>query len=44
MPLPYSETVMEHFKNPHNVGRMEDADARAVEGSPSCGDMVAVYL
>lgn len=44
MPLPYSETVMEHFKNPHNVGRMEDPDARAVEGSPSCGDMVAVYL
>jgi len=44
MPLPYSEIVMEHFKNPHNVGRMEDPDARAVEGSPSCGDMVAVYL
>jgi NifU-like protein involved in Fe-S cluster formation len=35
---------MEHFKNPHNVGRMEDPDAHAVEGSPSCGDMVAVYL
>jgi NifU-like protein involved in Fe-S cluster formation len=44
MPLPYSETVMEHFKNPRNVGRIEDADARSVEGSPSCGDMVAVYL
>jgi len=44
MPLPYSETVMEHFKNPHNVGRIEDADAHSVEGSPACGDMVAVYL
>ena len=44
MPLPYSETVMEHFKHPHNVGRIEDADAKAVEGSPACGDMVAVYL
>jgi len=44
MPLPYSETVMEHFKNPHNVGQIEDADAKAVEGSPACGDMVAVYL
>lgn len=44
MPLPYSETVMEHFKNPHNVGRIEDPDARAIEGSPACGDMVAVYL
>lgn len=44
MPLPYSEIVMEHFRHPRNVGRIEDADARAVEGSPACGDMVAVYL
>jgi len=44
MPLPYSETVMEHFKNPHNVGRIEDPDAHAIEGSPACGDMVAIYL
>lgn len=44
MPLPYSEIVMEHFRNPQNVGRIEDADAKAVEGSPSCGDMVSVYL
>ncbi|MDY7078312.1 MAG: iron-sulfur cluster assembly scaffold protein [Chloroflexota bacterium] len=44
MPLPYSEIVMEHFRHPHNVGRIEDADAKSVEGSPACGDMVAVYL
>ena len=44
MPLPYSEIVMEHFRHPHNVGRMEDADAKAIEGSSACGDMVAVYL
>jgi len=44
MPLPYSETVMEHFRHPHNVGALDDADAKAVEGSPACGDMVAVYL
>lgn len=44
MPLPYSEIVMEHFRNPQNVGRIEDADAKSVEGSPACGDMVAVYL
>ncbi len=44
MPLPYSEIVMEHFRHPQNVGRIEDADAKAVEGSPACGDMVAVYL
>ena len=44
MPLPYSELVMEHFKNPRNVGRIDDPDAKSVEGSPACGDMVAVYL
>ena len=44
MPLPYSEIVMEHFRNPRNVGQIENADARSVEGSPACGDMVAVYL
>ena len=44
MPLPYSEIVMEHFRHPHNVGRIEDPDGKAVEGSPACGDMVAVYL
>jgi nitrogen fixation NifU-like protein len=44
MPLPYSELVMEHFRNPRNVGQIEDADAKSVEGSPACGDMVAVYL
>jgi NifU-like protein involved in Fe-S cluster formation/metal-sulfur cluster biosynthetic enzyme len=35
---------MEHFRHPHNVGRIEDPDAKAIEGSPACGDMVAVYL
>jgi len=44
MPLPYSEIVMEHFRNPRNVGQMENPDAKATEGSPACGDMVAVYL
>jgi nitrogen fixation NifU-like protein len=44
MTLPYSDIVMEHFQNPRNVGRIEDADAKALEGSPACGDMVAVYL
>ncbi|NLF03025.1 MAG: DUF59 domain-containing protein [Anaerolineales bacterium] len=44
MPLPYSELVMEHFRHPKNVGRIDDADAKSIEGSPACGDMVAVYL
>jgi NifU-like protein involved in Fe-S cluster formation len=35
---------MEHFRNPQNVGRIDEADAKSMEGSPACGDMVAVYL
>ena len=44
MTLPYTEKVMDHFKNPRNVGKLEDANAKATEGSPACGDMVSVYL
>jgi nitrogen fixation NifU-like protein len=44
MPLAYNETVLEHFRHPRNVGKIEDADAKSIEGSPACGDMVAVYL
>ncbi len=42
--LPYNEIVMEHFRNPRNVGRIENPDAKSVEASPACGDMVALYL
>ena len=42
--LPYNEIVMEHFRNPRNVGRIENPDAKSVEGSAACGDMVALYL
>ena len=44
MALPYTETVLKHFRNPQNVGKIEDADGKAMEGSPACGDMVAVYI
>jgi NifU-like protein involved in Fe-S cluster formation len=44
MKFPYSETVMEHFRHPRNVGKIEDADGKAIEGSPACGDMVSVYI
>jgi NifU-like protein involved in Fe-S cluster formation/metal-sulfur cluster biosynthetic enzyme len=44
MALPYSETVLEHFRHPRNVGRIENASGKAVEGSPACGDMVSVYI
>jgi NifU-like protein involved in Fe-S cluster formation/metal-sulfur cluster biosynthetic enzyme len=36
--------VIDHFTNPRNVGEIADADARATEGSPACGDMVTFSL
>jgi nitrogen fixation NifU-like protein len=44
MSIPYTQKVLDHFMHPHNVGKMENADAQATEGSPACGDMVRVYL
>src|SRR4030042_4045916 len=44
MALPYTQKVLDHFMHPHNVGKMENADATATEGSPACGDMVKLYL
>ena len=44
MKFPYNETVLEHFKRPKNVGKIENPDGKATEGSPACGDMVSVYI
>lgn len=44
MPLPYSEKILEHFRHPHNVGKIDNPDAKTTEGSPACGDMVSLYL
>ena len=44
MAIKYSELVIEHFKNPHNVGTIDKPDASATEGSPACGDQLTVYL
>ena len=40
----YSEKVLEHFKNPRNVGELEDADAEGTVGNPVCGDMMTMYI
>ena len=40
----YSEKVMEHFKNPRNVGTIEDADGKGEVGNPVCGDMMTVFI
>jgi nitrogen fixation NifU-like protein len=44
MAFPYNDKVLEHFRNPRNVGRIEEPDGKSTEGSPACGDMVAVYI
>ena len=40
----YSETVMDHFTNPRNVGEIEDADGVGEVGNPVCGDMMTFYI
>jgi nitrogen fixation NifU-like protein len=40
----YSEIVMEHFKNPRNVGEIPDADGIGEVGNPACGDIMAFYI
>lgn len=40
----YSEKVLEHFRNPRNVGKIEDADGIGKVGNPICGDVMVMYL
>ncbi len=40
----YTDKVIEHFKDPHNTGKIKDADAVATEGSLACGDMMTIYI
>jgi len=44
IPLPYNPKVLDLFRNPKNLGKMEDATVVAVAGNPACGDMVTFYL
>jgi nitrogen fixation NifU-like protein len=44
IPLAYNPKVLELFKNPKNLGKMEDADVESLAGSRACGDMIAIYL
>ena len=38
--LVYNETLIDHFTHPRNVGKIENPDAMAVVGDPTCGDFI----
>jgi len=40
----YSEKVMKHFRNPRNMGEIEDADGVGTVGNPICGDLMTIYI
>jgi len=40
----YSEKVMDHFRNPRNVGEIPDADGVGTAGNPVCGDLMTIFL
>ena len=40
----YSDKVMDHFRNPRNVGRIENADGVGEVGNARCGDIMTIYL
>ena len=44
IPLPYTQKVLDLFRNPKNLGKLEDANVTAVAGNPACGDMITFYM
>lgn len=42
--MDYSEKVMDHFANPRNCRKIEDADGVGTVGNPTCGDLMTIYI
>jgi nitrogen fixation protein NifU and related proteins len=42
--MAYSEKLLDHFKNPRNMGRMENPDGIGKVGNPVCGDVMWIYI
>jgi len=40
----YSKKLMDHFTNPRNVGEIPDADGIGMEGNPTCGDAMKLFI
>lgn len=40
----YTDKVLDHFQNPRNVGKIDDADGIGEIGSPQCGDVMKIYI
>jgi len=40
----YTEKVMDHFRNPRNMGDIPDADGIGTVGNPVCGDLMTIYI
>ena len=40
----YTEKVLDHFRNPRNMGEIKDADGVGTVGNPVCGDVMTIYI
>jgi nitrogen fixation protein NifU and related proteins len=40
----YRENIIDHYKNPHNHGTIEDADIKFAEHNPFCGDLITITI
>ena len=40
----YTEKVMDHFRNPRNMGEIQNADGVGTVGNPTCGDVMSIYI